>query len=64
MHLLMSQHPEHKNNPLPLNTIFGAVSEKRNPFITDFDRYLLVEGTHLKSYEKLPKGACPLKLSG
>ena len=38
---------------LPLNVIFGAPASETTPFITDFDRYLLGEGTHLKSYEKL-----------
>lgn len=38
---------------LPLNSIFGAEAAKSNPFITDFDLYLLGEGTHLKSYDKL-----------
>ena len=41
------------NKDLPLNTIFGAPAAIVNCVITDFDRYLLGEGTHLKSYEKL-----------
>jgi len=36
-----------------VRAVFGPKAAKSSPFITDFDRYLLGEGTHLKSYEKL-----------
>ncbi len=49
----MSKKPKPTKQDLPLNKIFGSASEKSSPFITDFDLYLLGEGTHLKSYEKL-----------
>ncbi len=42
--------------------LFGPDAVKGSPFITDFDRYLLGEGTHLKSYEKL--GAHPAVKDG
>ena len=43
-----------QTNPQPhACAVFGPGAVKSSPFLTDFDLYLLGEGTHLKSYEKL-----------